>query len=219
MARTLVLVCFALFAQWIVATNVWADEDGSYVNYDSIVNELKADAEDVPSPTPDPLGWEEVALHGGMSIATAFLSVTAPNGATGTGMLKGFEAHAGANLFSRQARAEIAFRSFAPEDFGKVHVDLREIEARLMFLPVLRDKMLLRMGFGLAARYMDIDGRQGGNTVHSEATTPSSALIIGFEKQLSPAVSVGPDLAYRSALTDSFDKSSWDAAIRLNATF
>jgi len=210
-ALTLAILC---------TTNVWANyDDDSFVNYDSIISELKASAEDVPEVVQNPLGWDEVAIHGGMSIATSFVSITAPNGAFGGGMMKGFEAHIGMNLFSRVARAELAYRSFAPEDFGKVHVDLREVEARLIFLPVLQDKLLLRMGFGLTARYMEIDGRHNGESVHSEATTPASSVIVGVERKLSPAVSVGPDIAYRSALTDSFDKSSWDAAIRLNATF
>ncbi|NJM10452.1 MAG: hypothetical protein HC883_06290 [Bdellovibrionaceae bacterium] len=165
------------------ATNVLAQDDQSFVNYESIVNELKADAEDFPMPAEAELGWDEVALHGGLSIASSFIFITAPNGASGGGMLKGFEAHAGANLFSREARAELAFRSFTPEDFGKVHVDLKEIEARLIFLPVLRNKLLLRMGFGLTMRFMDIDGRRDGQSSHSEASTPSSSLIVGLERK------------------------------------
>ncbi len=211
---------FSLIAIAILSsTNVWADEDGSYTNYDAIVNELKADAEDRPEPVVEGLGWDEVALSAGMSVATSFISITAPNGATGGGMLKGFEIFTGANLFSKSARGEIGFRSFAPEDFGKVHVDLREFEARLIFLPPLRDKLTMRMGLGLTARYMDIDGRTNGKSEHSEAMTPATALILGLEHRLSRAVTVGPDIAYRSALSDSFDKSAWDAAIRLNASF
>ena len=203
----------------LCATNVRADEDGSYTNFDAIVSELKADAEDTTQPVRDDLNWDEVALSGGMALAGSFVSITAPNGATGGGMLKGFEVFTGANLFSKKARAELGFRSFAPEDFGKVHVDLRELEARLMFLPVLRDRLTMRMGMGLTMRYMDIDGRAGGVSEHAEASTPATALILGLEHKLSRAVSVGPDVAYRSALNDSFDKSAWDAAIRLNATF
>jgi len=203
----------------LCATNVRAEDDGSFTSYEAIVNELKADAEDFPEPVQDELGWDEVALSAGMSVATSFISITSPNGATGGGMLKGFEIFTGANLFSKKARAEIGFRTFAPEDFGKVHVDLREFEARLIFLPVLRDKLTMRMGLGLTARYMDIDGRAGGVSEHHEATTPASAIILGVERRLSKAVTVGPDIAYRSALSDSFDKSAWDAAIRLNATF
>lgn len=201
------------------ATNVRADDDGSFTNYDAIVNELKADAEYNPEPMREELGWDEVALSAGMALATSFISITAPNGATGGGMLNGFELFTGANLFSKKARGEIGIRSFAPGEFGRVNVNLRELEARLMFLPVLREKLTMRMGVGLTARYMDVDGQANGVSVRSEATTPASAVILGLERKLSRAISIGPDLAYRSALTASFDKSAWDAAIRLNATF
>lgn len=201
------------------ATNVQADEDGSFVSYEAIVSELKANADDVvPAPRND-LNWDEVALHGGMSLATSFISIDAPNGAHGDGMLKGFEIFSGANLFSKQARAEIGFRSFAPEDLGRINVDLKELEARMIFLPTLYDRTLLRMGLGLTLRYMDLDSRKDNASTHSKATTPASSLILGIEHKISKAVSVGPDFAYRSALNDSFDKSAWDAAIRLNATF
>jgi hypothetical protein len=211
---------FSLIATFAFsATNVWAEDDGSFTNYDAIVNELKADAEYNPEPLRDELGWEEVAISGGMALATSFISITAPNGASGGGMLNGFELFGGANLFSKKARGEIGIRSFAPGEFGKVNVNLREIEARLMFLPVLREKLTMRMGMGITARYMDVDGQVNGVSVRSEATTPASALILGLERKLSPAITIGPDLAYRSALTASFDKSAWDAAIRLNATF
>lgn len=203
----------------LCATNVWAEEDESFVNFERIVTELKADADDMPNETEEHPEWNEVSIFGGMAIATSFISVTAPNGANGGGMLKGFEAFVGASLLTPQARAELAFRNFAPEDFGKVHVNLREFEARLVFLPVLQKKTSLRMGFGLTARKMDIDGRHNNSSEHSEATTPASALIMGLEHKVSRSVSVGPDVAYRSALSDSFDKSAWDAAIRLNATF
>lgn len=213
------LKAWILTALTLGATYVQASDDDSFVSYESIVNELKADADDEPPSPEQELNWDEVALHGGMSIVTSFISLTAPNGASGGGMMKGFEAHMGANLFSKAARAEFAFRNFAPEDFGNLHVDLKELEARLIFLPVLAYKTTLRMGVGFTTRYMEVDGRSNGAWAHNEATTPATSLILGAERKLSKAVSVGPDFAYRSALNDSFDKSSWDAAIRLNATF
>ncbi len=205
---------------FLARQNVLAENDGSFTSYDAIVNELKADAEGEPEVRREELNWDEVALSGGMALAGSFVSLTSPNGAVGGGMLKGFEIYGGVNLFSTKAKAEVAFRSFAPEDFGKIHIDLRdEIEGRLIFLPALRDKINLRMGMGLTMRYMDIEGRFRGITERAEARTPASSLILGFDHRLSQNVSVGPDLAYRSAINDSFDKSAWDAAIRLNAQF
>jgi len=199
-------------------TNVWAYDDESYSNYDSIVNELKASAEERQTPEHPDLNWDEVALQGGLSFVTSVPSV-ALSGVNGTKtasmLLKGFEAHAGANLFSKRVRGELAFRNFVPEDLGSTQVKLRELQARIVFLPPIQDKYFLRMGFGLGARYMDVN--LGGN--RASTTTPAASLILGFEHKFTHTISIGPDIAYYSPLNDSFDKSSFDGAIRLNASF
>jgi hypothetical protein len=200
-------------------TNVWGTEDGSYTNYDAIVNELKASADEHEAPQEPDLNWDEVALQGGLSfvVSSPSVSIPSPEGrlTANSLFLKGFEAHVGANLFSKRVRGEVAFRNFVPEDFGSTMAKLRELQARLMFLPPIQDKNYLRMGFGLSVRNMDVTiGDYSAST-----TTPAASLILGFEHKFTHTISVGPDIAYYSPLNDSSDKSSFDGAIRLNASF
>jgi hypothetical protein len=198
------------------ATNVAAAEDGSYQNYDAIVSELKASA-DEPLPPRVDTRWDDVALHGGFGFATALVNVYAPEGIGAHGILKGFEAHCGMNLFSTRVRAEGTFRNFSDESINAgLRVDLREFELALIFLPNLNAGNALRMGAGLTARNMTLSSA----TFSHQTTTPDSSVILGFEHKISKQVSLGPDFAYRSALIgDTFDRYSWDAAFRLNATF
>ncbi len=205
----------------VVSTLVMAADEDSYSNYDDIVSDLKYQADDVKPPTLETVDWDAVALHGGIGLATSYITVESPDGIQGTGLLKGFEANAGANLFSRQARAEAVFRSFAKESLDNdLFAELRELEGRIVFLPTLDRQTILRMGAGLSYRYMDLSARKFGRWTRFESTTPSSGLLVGLERKVAKMVSVGPDLSYRSAMKrDTYDRSSWNAAIRLNAQF
>lgn len=210
-----------LLCLWTVSTNVWAQDEGSFVNYENIVSELNASVNDVPEPAKDEYDWAEVALHGSIAFAGSYLSTTTPNGTSGSGLLKGFELSGGANLFSRKARGELAFRDFSQEGMSRdLKAELKEIEARLVFMPILKDKMLLRMGPGLTSRHLDLVSTKNGKTTKFSSSTPSLLLLVGFERKVSPGVSVGPDIAYRSPIgSSSIDKSGFDASFRLNATF
>ena len=195
-----------------------ANDGDSFANYDSIVSELKADAETTPVVKLEPMDWDSVALHGSLGLAGSLISV--PNQRRGTsspGFLKGFEAAIGSNTFSSQARAELAFRNFANERVAAgLDAEMREFEARMIFLPKLQDDVRLRMGFGLTQRLLNFasDGDKG------DRSGTYYTLLIGAERSVAKAISVGPDLAYRDSMSRaSGRKSSWDASFRLNATF
>lgn len=211
----------AIIALVMGSTNVLAEEDDeSFVGYDSIVNELKASSE-YDEPVTDANAWEDVALHAGAGIVTTYVRLTSPEGQYGAGLMKGIEAHLGANIFTRQARAELLFRNYAEEPLSStLAADLKEFELRLVYLPYVQDKMHLRVAGGFSARYMDVSTRTASGTKEHSISTPATALMIGFERKVSPTLSVGPDVTYRSAMvSDTFDKSAWDASINLNATF
>lgn len=215
---------FVMIAVVLSSTIVRAEEDEeSYTSYDSIVAQLQTAADADDKPVAQDMNWDEVAIHGGAGFTMSYTSVRAPEGTLGTGVMKGFEAHFGMNLFSRKARMEGLFRNFAQEQLSSnITADCKEFEFRGVFLPAgLPDKMKLRFGMGLAARYMDISSKtQSGRYVTHKASTPATTFLIGFERKIAPSVAIGPDISYRSALTsDTFDKSSWDASLRLNATF
>jgi hypothetical protein len=197
-------------------TNVRADEDGSYTNYDAIVNELRESASTEPKPVHEAVNWDEVAWHGGLSLAGSLMTFRGP-GVNGSGFLKGFEAHIGANLFSKVARGELAFRNFAPENIsGSNTAEMRELEGRVIFLPVLADKTLLRMGGGLSERTSSF-GTPSGKFSDSEAYY---TLLVGFERKVAPAVSIGPDVSYHAPMTQgTYAATSWDTTLTLNASF
>jgi hypothetical protein len=215
MYKMLLVICM-----FTLPTYVWAEDDTSYKNYDSIVNELKASIDEKPAPTPsnDDIDWQEIALHAGVGAAMSWVGLNAPNGSNGSGLLKGIELNFGMNLFSRVLRAEGAFSTFAQEDIGSnLKADLKEFELRLLYLPAIQEHTVLRFGFGLAARYMNLETNSGASY---QASTPSSVVMVGFEQRISNSVTLGPDISYRSAIvTDTFDKSAWDTSLRLNATF
>jgi hypothetical protein len=203
------------------ATNVLADDDGSYVNYESIVNELKASAEQDAAPMPA-MNWDEVAIHGGLGLTGSYASFGSPSlGRDVTGFLKGFEVHAGVNLFTRDARAEAVFRNFGNESVNNsVRTGLHEFELRLVFLPMLKEGWLMRMGTGLSERYLNVSSRVNGAWREDSSSTPFYSILLGFEHRIAKEVSIGPDFAHRASLdSGSMDKSSWDASFRLNATF
>lgn len=211
-----------IFAATLVlslSTNVWADDDDdSYSNYDSIVADLKASAE-IPDvkPVVEDMNWDDVAIHAGAGVATAFVHVTNPEGATMSGLMKGIEAHLGVNLFTRKVRAEGVFRTFAHDELSaNAMADLKEFELGLVYTPQLQDRLLLRLGTGITARYLNVQSE--GQSIRY--TTPASFALLGVERKFTPTMSIGPDLAYRSAMiSDTADKTSWNASLRLNATF
>lgn len=220
--RLLALISF-LILSFAATTNVWADDD-SYTNYDSIVSDLQALADDTPPPIET--DWEDVAMQGGMSFVTSLVSLS-PNLPDSrlemTSFLTGIEGHVGSNLFSKQVRAELAARIFFPKETGnETQVNMKELDARMVFLPRFNSRTLIRMGLGMGMRFVDMEGRNPSRqgTYSLSSGDLASNIFLGFERKVGATVSVGPDVAYRSSLTDgSIAKSSWDAAIRLNATF
>lgn len=204
------------------STKVWAIEE-SYSNYESIVNDLKASARDKPQSTEAPeYDWEDVAIHTGLAMQGSWVSITAPNEAQGSALMKGLEFSFGMNLFSKKVRAEGAFTSFSQEELDpNLKAELKSFELRLIYSPSIQDGMQLRVGTGLAARYMNLEARTiSGPWTEYQASTPASIFLLGVERKLSKTITLGPEASFRSAVVgETFDKSAWDASFRLNATF
>lgn len=210
------LLTALILALFLAPTIVLAeDEDDNYTNYDSLVSQLEMQAEE-PVPVTSDIDWEEVALHGGLGLIASYYNINqsaAGSTVSASGMMRGFQLHFGVNLFTRRARVEGVFRNYASESINNQYVvDLKEFEFRGIYLPPMSDKMKLRFGGGLAARYMTLNSEK--------ASTPVAAFLVGFERSITPTVSFGPDLTYRSPLvSDTFDKASFDASLKMNATF
>lgn len=212
-----VMACLA----FALSTNVWADEDGSYTSYDEIVNQLKASADAPSRPAVEVYQWDDVALHGGVGLATSWVSPQTPTGGPASGLLKGVEFNVGMNLFTRQLRAEGAFSTYTQSELNAENkADLQEFELRLIFMPKIQDNLSLRVGMGLTTRYMTLAALTGNQWQNYSASTPGSLLLLGFERKISQNIALGPDIAYHSAfVSDTFDKTAVNASFHLNATF
>lgn len=124
----------------------------------------------------------------------------------------------GMNLFSKNLRGEVAFSHFSPERIeSNAKAELSQLEARFLTLPRLGQSTLVRLGTGLSLRYLKVDMP---NFASLDSTMPHLLFLAGFETKVSPTVAIGPDISYRSSVrNDSIEPRSWDATIRLNATF
>lgn len=211
----------ALAALALFSTNVLADADGSYVGYDEIVNELKNTIKEESEPKPPPEDDQDTAMHGGLALTTSWVSLNTPNGAGSAGLLKGAEFSIGMNLFSKNYRAEGAFSNYSQANLNSTNkADLREFEARLVYLSALEDVTNLRLGTGISARSMDIDSYANGRWSSYQSSTPNWIFMAGFERKVLPNFTIGPDLSLRTAMVgDAYEKTAWDASFRLNATF
>lgn len=211
--RLRTLMILALFA---APTTVLAeDDDGSYTSYDSLVSQLEMQASE-PVPTIVKDDWEEVALHGGAGLIASYYQVefNRPQESLAmSGMMTGFQLHFGVNLFTRKVRVETIFRNYASDSSNaRYTVDLKELEFRGVYIAPFNDKMRMRFGGGLSARYMNLNSEK--------ATTPAASFLVGFERSLTPTVSFGPDFSYRTPLiSDTFDRDSSDISLKLNAMF
>jgi len=204
----------------MLTTKVLAQESESYSHYDDIVAELKASAEDPVPPAANRLEWDDVAMHGGIGLASSYTHLIFPmaGGVMETsGLLMGFELHGGMNLFSRVARLEVAFRNFPQKQITpEVAVKAKDYEGRLLFVPQIFTRTSLRMGTGLSLHEVNVSSLDG---TYSERPWRYSVLL-GLERKVAESVSLGPDFSYRAPLASAtFEKSSWDASFRLNATF
>jgi hypothetical protein len=204
------------------STMVWASEDDdNFTSYDSIVNDLKADAEDV-IPASDP--WDELGIYGGLGFATSYIRAEIPGTQRVSGLLKGLEGHFGIDMFTKFVRVEGAFRIFAQENLDdRATATMKEFELRAVYIPAPLARNLVRMGAGMTARYLDVHIRgnnDGDGDAKYSASAPASVFFVGMQRRLGQNVAFGPDVAYRASLVeDSYMKPSWDLCLKLDANF
>jgi hypothetical protein len=92
---------------------------------------------------------------------------------------------------------------------------LKEFDLKVLF-KTREGRLGIKAGGGLSARYMTV--RSGLETF--DITTPASVLQVGGDFYLSQTVSVGLDLAVRTAMiSETFDRASYDGTLRLDTHF
>ena len=196
-----------------------ADDDNT-IGYDSIVRELKSTSTyREPIAPSDP--FSEILFHGSMGYTSSYVIIDPEYGNKMHGVLKGVEFTLGIDLLSKYWLAEMSIRSFQPEDLSpQTQISLREFDLKIIYHDDLSRSMSYRLGAGLSSRYLKFKSRVSEEVVKDRYTTPSSILTGGIQVHISKIISIGPDLAYRTALIDdTVDKQSFDANIKLNAQF
>lgn len=189
-------------------------------SYDDIVEQLSSGGRSRTQVQGDPL--DQIQIHGGVAFASSYVSITPPHEKAVSGMLKGFEASFGIDLFSRHWMAEGAVRSYGSEKLSRQQeADLKEFDLKLVYKDRLSPMLLLRVGAGLAARYLNYRSwAEGRGPVEINQVTPASIFLVGFGVPINRTLSLGADLSYRSRLIDdTIDRSSLDIALGINANF
>jgi hypothetical protein len=208
-----------LVAVGIYSTLVYAEED---TRFDNIVSELKSSLQQETQPirvVDDP--FDSVQMQMGAAVSAGVVNLGTNGSPSGSAMLKGFDVHFGIDLFSSYWAAEGCFRSFGTEDFATHYAaSLREFDLKVVHKNDLQSKVKLRMGAGLSARYLTVMDSRNGQYHERTDKTPAFIALIGVDRQLSPVISIGPDISYRSPLIrETSEKASADASLRLNVYF
>ena len=197
----------------------FSEVDSSYLGYDQIVNNLSRSTSRIPQDGYDPL--ESIQMHTGLGFATSYVSIDAPRAKINSAFLKGVQLSFGIDLFSPIWAAEGSMRSFGVETLeDKSEVSLKEFDLRLLFKRKFTPSFGMKVGAGMAARYLNFNYYKGTQFIRIKETTPSSLFSGSIEAFITPSLSVGGEVVYRSALIgDTIDKRALDTNIRVDAHF
>lgn len=197
--------------------NAYAEDDDAGLGYDGILNELSSSADEA-DPDYDP--FNDVMIHGGFGLTSTYVNVAPPTGSRRSGVLSGFEAAFGIDLFSRNWMAEGGVRSFSSDRIGSnSRAGLREFDLKLIYKGNLSRRLIWRGGLGLAARYLKYSAPDlpAGRM---EQTTPSWIFLTGFDVPLNRTFSVGAEVAMRTPMIqETIDRSAVDAGFRFATHF
>lgn len=210
--KTAAILITLLFATGPL-TKVFADEE---LGYDAIVEDLEGSTRTSAGYAPDP--FENVLIHANVGVVSSRLQVEHSEFGSASTFLTGAEAGFGIDLFSPYWQAEGTARSFNSERIGENgRVSLKEFDLRIMNTSHLNRHWRLRLGGGLAARYIQLSTPQEGQR---KSTTPASILATALMVQVTKGLAVGADFSWRSALiAETTDRSALNMGLRLDAQF
>ena len=196
------------------------DGEDDIVSFDSIVNELSSPSSTtrLDHSSTDP--FANVLYHAGVGATSSQVTIRNSENKDIRGFMKGIEINLGIDLFSKNWRAEGSFRNFAEEKLSTNLASLKEFDLKLAYQSIPKKSIVFRAGGGLAARYLTFTENVKGTLIRTEYTTPSSLIYLGMGSLISPAISIGAEVAFRSAMIDeTADRSSLDASVRIDAKF
>ncbi len=201
-------------------TLVQAQEDDGH--FDKVVAELKAalNEEQEPAPKRD-TDFEDTQIELGGALAGNYLTIGDNGAPEGSAMMKGFDLHFGIDLFSPHWVAEAGFRSFGAEKMASNYsASLQEYELRIVHKSDLQKKLQLRAGAGMSALLLKTMDSRDGRYSESLDEAPGWVALIGLDKVVTPKLSLGPELSFRSPLVhDTATRTSLDASLRLDFHF
>lgn len=188
------------------------DEDG--LSYDAIINQLNTQKVRTHITASNP--FSDIKMHAGVGFAMSTIDV----GLNGyqNDFAQGVEVNLGIDLFSRTWEAEGSFRTLSNPSFDrKAKLTLSEFDLKIVNTPYSRSYFSLRVGGGLAARYLEFKENQGDVLNYK---TPSSILFVGMNALITPGFSAGIEGSLRSSfIDDTIDKNAFQASIRLDSHF
>lgn len=213
----------------LAAPSYDTDDESNYVNYDSIVEDLQKQGVKQPAAagarTTARKGWfssgasgdpfENVWIHAGVGFAQTTQNLALPNGRETYMAGRGVQAALGIDILGPNLAAEGTARTFGETEDSVSKVSLKEFDLKIIFKG-RQSSLGYRAGAGLSARYMTV--RSGTDTY--DVTTPASVFTLGGDLFLTPSFSIGIDLSTRNAMiSETFDRTSYDGAIRLDTHF
>ena len=160
--------------------------------------------------------FADIWIHTGVGFVQSAQGVVLPNGMSSSIATRGVQVALGIDLLDPAWAAEGTVRTMTDEDALNFRAQLQEFDLKVLYRPLFANASRLRIGAGVSGRYLTIEN-QG---TQFDSVTPSSVVTVGADFYVSNQISLGLDLGYRSALVaDSFDRSSIDGTIRLDAHF
>ena len=202
-----------------------AIEEENYVSYEKIVDDLQSRTKKQPasqisarySSGRDP--FENVWIHAGVGFTQTTQNIDLPNGSTIHMAGRGVQATLGIDILGPNLSAEGSVRNFGESEDSPMGIStktsLKEFDLKVL-VKTREGRFGFKGGGGLSARYMTV--RSGLETF--DITTPASVLQIGGDFYVSQTVSIGLDLAVRTAMiTETFDRTSYDGTLRLDTHF
>lgn len=213
---------FILFLSLLLSVPSWAQsnvEEEEGLGYDALLQKLsRAEQNSYSSYTRDSL--DDVKIHLGVGMANSVFTVAHKDGERTFAAQRGVEVALGIDLFSPSWLAEGTFRNFGDTAYENSEIALKEFDLKMIYHTLFTRGWGVRVGGGIAARYLDVryDGPAG--KYEERYQTPASVFGAGLETYLNSKFSLGADASIRNSLIDETpDKTAFDLTLRVNGHF
>jgi hypothetical protein len=204
-----------LFLAVIFTTNsLWALEEESYEDYDTMVNEMTSKA---PKKHGDLFDFDSLNLHFGFGFNNSMLNLKSKNESPSNVSVQGFTLGMGIDLFSPEYVAEADYSNYNPSDKEEYSYKLREFDLKVYYHKHLNSFFIGKAGGGLGARYLTVTSPNGNSESDS---TPVGMIFVGGEIMLGNHLGFLSDLTFKNALSGGTpEKYSLDLALGVSGHF